>query len=156
MRIFVRKVRPRSRSQNQICARRLSGVRKSGSTFWDRDKGRTSCAKIRIRAYLGPAPKPTCLKQLPCNHRSSARATNRPYKVQRLGSHWGSGGSLMLPLFLATFGVCVPYFLRHSAPRCVGGFAPDAARCATPQNQDAQTPNVAKKSGNIREPPEPR
>ena len=94
---------------------------------------------------LCTAPKPTCLKLLPCNHRSSARATNRPYKVQRFK---GSGGSLMLPRFLARFGVCVPY-LRHSAPRCVGGFAPDAARCATPQNPDAQTPNVAKKSGNM-------
>ena len=70
--------------------------------------------------------------------------------LRHLG-HWGRA-DYVAALFGQIWGLHA-LILRRSTPRCVGGETPDAARCAMPQNQGAQTPNLAKKRGNKREPP---
>ena len=67
--------------------------------------------------------------------------------------HWEMDRGSVFASCLGPRGPFFEGFQRHIAPRCIGCFATDAARCAMPQTQAAQTQDLANTCGNIRELP---
>jgi hypothetical protein len=69
---FARRVRNQYRSPNLLPDLRVPRERRA--KVWKKVWGSVSVficigPKFALWAYLGPVPKPTCLKLLPCNHR---------------------------------------------------------------------------------------